>query len=52
MRKYLHLFHLCHFLLGALVGPLGQGLLEGLGPICQAEKGDNQSANGTDTKDY
>lgn len=48
MRKYLHLFHLCHFLQGALVGPLGLGLLEGLGLICQAEKGDNQLANGID----
>lgn len=44
-KKYLHLFRLCHFLLQALWGPLGQGLLGVLGLICQAENGDSQSAN-------
>lgn len=43
-RKYLHLFHLCRFLLGALWGPLGQELLGGLGLICQARSGNNESA--------
>ena len=46
----LHLFHPCRFLLGPLGGPQDQGHLGDLELICQAEREDKQSANGTDTK--